>query len=227
MKNKKPKTAATTADEKRKEDCKQLHDKLIETVEERELSNSESFDQAILAYSSGGLALSLTFLKDAVPFEESIVRPALYASWVGFILAIIAVIMSFVASQRGNKRQRELAKRYYLDDEDNAINESNNWAAAVEYLNDFAAVGFIIAVISATAFVGMNLDHKWAGSTKDINKSQKLETATERTASMSQDKGGIKHHEPAKPTPQVGRPVAPIQQKPPQPNKSGSGGSEK
>lgn len=172
MKKKKPKKAAATDEEKRKEEHRQLHDTLIETLAERELSNSVSLDQAILAYSSGGLALSLTFLKDAVPFEESIYRPALYASWVGFILAIFAVIISFAVSQRGSKRQRDRAKRYYLDDDDAAFDEPNRWVAAVEYLNDSAAICFIIAVISATTFVYTNLDHKGANMTNDKNKPQ-------------------------------------------------------
>lgn len=44
---------------------------------------------------------------------------------------------------------------------------------------------------------------------------------------MTKDNGGIKPHEPARPTPQVGRPVAPIQQKPSQQDKTGSGGGKK
>ncbi len=50
---------------------KKLFAELKGELFKRQLSNSDNFDKAVLAYSSAGLALSLGFLKDFVPIAKA------------------------------------------------------------------------------------------------------------------------------------------------------------
>ncbi len=124
----------------------------------RELSNSENFDKAILAYSSGGLGLSISFIKDVVPLSTADHLWSLYLSWLLFVLAIITVIVSFICSQCGIKKQLTLAERYYLEDDDKAFKEDNRWIACTEWLNIASGTAFILAVIITAGFVWLNTE---------------------------------------------------------------------
>ena len=57
----------------------QLHDEYRRKVWEDSNSGSENFDKYLLTFSSGALALSLTFLKDVVPLKDALWRPVLSA----------------------------------------------------------------------------------------------------------------------------------------------------
>src|SRR5260370_16930683 len=58
-------------------------------------SNIDELDKAILTLSSGGLGLSLAFLKDIVPLTQTSLLPLLYFSWGLFIVAIVFTLVSF------------------------------------------------------------------------------------------------------------------------------------
>jgi hypothetical protein len=133
---------------------------LRQELDRRELSNSEIFDKAILAYSAGGLGLSLSFIKDIVPLAEADWILFLYASWGAFVLAIILVIASFIASQKGMKKQRILAERYYVQNDDKAFDEKNHFAAATDRLNLSAGICFILAIIATASFAGLNISKR-------------------------------------------------------------------
>ncbi|EGR1181158.1 hypothetical protein AABF50_004589 [Vibrio parahaemolyticus] len=70
-----------------------MYDELRDELYKRELSNSESFDKAILSLSSAGLAISLTFIKSIVSIDSAIFVYWLYASWVCFGVAIISTVL--------------------------------------------------------------------------------------------------------------------------------------
>ena len=91
----------------------ELYAELKEDINKRDLSNSESFDKAILSLSSAGLAISLSFIKFIVPIEDAIYILCLYIAWICFGFAIISTILSLMASQSGLDKQLKIAECYY------------------------------------------------------------------------------------------------------------------
>ena len=69
-------------------------------INKRQLSNSESFDKAMLSLSSAGLALSLSFIKFIVPLEDIQETFFLYCTWWLFGLTIILTITSLLVSHK-------------------------------------------------------------------------------------------------------------------------------
>lgn len=126
----------------------------------RELSNSENYDKSLLAYASGGLGLSLTFIKDVVPLSDAAWVLCLELSWVAWILTILVVLGSFLLSQKAITRQLDLARRYYLENEDDAFNEKNVYSTVTGWANLASGVLFLFGVGLTTVFVWINLPTK-------------------------------------------------------------------
>ena len=85
-------------------DCEQLL-KAWEELDKRQLSNSQTFDKAILSLSTAGLALSLGFIKDIVDLDQATAVEILHGSWWAFVTAIAAILISLPTSQCGLKKQ--------------------------------------------------------------------------------------------------------------------------
>jgi len=137
--------------------CKQLFSEMKGELYKRQLSNSDNLDKAVLAYSSAGLALSLSFLKDFVKAPLVSHVYLLYMSWGFFVMAVIVTIMSFLSSQRGISKQLKLAERYYLLREDSALTEKNVFACATEVMAYVSGLSFVVALACTTLFVYFNL----------------------------------------------------------------------
>jgi hypothetical protein len=108
---------------------------------------AKSYDQTILTFSAGAVALSITFL------EKLIQRPAvtwlLYVAWSLFGIAILATLYSLLASQRActdeicdlDKQFRDLAR--ITDAEENnppAATELHAFGKTLTWLRSFAAL---------------------------------------------------------------------------------------
>ena len=124
----------------------------------RQLSNSDNFDKAVLAYATAGLGFSLAFLKDFLPIAKAQGSWMLYASWALFVLSIVLTIVSFMASQRGITKQLALSERYYLKRDESALSERNLYSIITDCLNNLSGVAFIVALIATTVFVSLNLE---------------------------------------------------------------------
>ncbi|MCD9097516.1 hypothetical protein LU699_08730 [Luteimonas fraxinea] len=124
----------------------------------RQVSNAENFDKAILTFSSGALALSLGFLKDFVSLDTASLPYVLYASWFLFVFCIIITVASFLVSQIGIQKQLKLAKRYYLDSDESALQEKNGPLKLSNGLNWFSGALFGLAVFSTAVFVATNAE---------------------------------------------------------------------
>jgi hypothetical protein len=146
------------------EERKKIYKEYKEEVHKREFSNSESFDKAILSLSSAGLAISLTYIKSIVPIEEAVYVKWLYATWILLGLSIISTITSFMTSQSSLKVQLKIAKDYYIDGNQDAINKENLYETATKLLNWVSGVIFISAIVSVIIFsiANFNLKNKLA-----------------------------------------------------------------
>jgi hypothetical protein len=124
---------------------------------ERQLSNSEKFDNAILTLSTGALAISLAFIKDIVPPKLAQNLWLLRASWWLFGFSIISTLASFVASQLGISRQLKYAEEYYLNEKEEYLKKGNYPAILTDFLNYSSGILFIAAIIVTIFFVSSNL----------------------------------------------------------------------
>lgn len=124
----------------------------------RQLSNSENFDKAVLAYSTGALGFSIGFLRDFVPITKAAHAWLLYASWGSFVTSVVLTISSFLISQKGIAKQLKINEQYYLGCEDDALKERNCFALITEASNFLSGVTFVFAIICTTFFVAVNLE---------------------------------------------------------------------
>lgn len=167
------------------EDAKKLYNDFVADLRKRQLSSSENFDKSILTYSSGGLAVSLTFLKDFIPVSAAESSWLLYASWALFALSAITTIISFLVSYEAQERKQKIAERYYMDGDESAFNEKSKFDSVVTYLNYVSGVAFVLALIFTTLFVSLNL-HKAA----EMKENQRITRIINTAATPSQGGNG-------------------------------------
>ena len=139
------------------EDRKKLFSELKTEISRRQLSNTENFDKAVLAYSVAGFGFSLGFLKDFVSMDVAHKGPLLYVSWSLFLASVVITISSFLVSQMGMSRQLRLGERYYLEYDEGALKEKNIFAIATNWINLISGIAFVAALICTAVFVASNL----------------------------------------------------------------------
>lgn len=152
--------AASAAPAMSSDENQKLYMALKQEIDKRDLSNTENHDKAILTYSSLGLTISLTFLKDVTPLECVSHEWALFTSWVLFLAAIITVIFSFFLSQSALHTQLKNAEDYYLGDDDSALNRTNPLGQLTKAANILSAIFFVLAVVCAALFCYLNVNNQ-------------------------------------------------------------------
>jgi len=157
-----------TEKEKQQEENKRIFEIYRDEINKRDLSNSESFDKALLSLSSAGLALSLTFIKFIVPLEEIKSINYLYSIWILFGLTIILIIISILVSQKALKNSLLYAEKYYLENEEEYFNKKDNWNKLNSILPFLQSTTFILAIICVIIFATINFE-----KSKDKNMSEK------------------------------------------------------
>ncbi|WP_153145323.1 hypothetical protein [Dechloromonas sp. H13] len=188
----------------------------------RQLSNSENVDRAILTVSTAALGFSLAFLKDVVPIQTADYVWLLYFSWTLFVLAIINTLFSFYTSQKAIDAQLELARLYYIQQDESALASKPKFSTVTDFLNSAGSIIFVAGLITACIFVGINLG-------KEQSVADKITTSGGTSTSQGQtvQKGApIPSMQGVPVKPQGGAPVPGLQQVPTPPTtKPGSGSS--
>ena len=124
---------------------------------EAQQQSYQQFDKAILTLSSGGLGVSIIFLRDILPLEQITNYCFLIGSWILFTISITCTLISFLTSQYACDDQLKLIDAYFLKKDLDVSTKKNRFAQITEGLNISAAVFFILAVISTTMFVSINI----------------------------------------------------------------------
>lgn len=119
----------------------------------------EQFDQAMITLSSGGLALSLTIIKDLFLPNKLIAPWLLISIWILFTLSIVVTVISFLTSQKGMSKQIEYFEKYVEGDE-SYKDKKNIFVEATIWLNRFSGGLFLAAVICLTIFSVINFNSK-------------------------------------------------------------------
>lgn len=123
---------------------------------EMEQKSADQHDKAILAVASGGLALSVTFLKDIAPHPSPETLKYLGLSWTCFVLGILAILLSFQTSQSACRKQRDFLDSLYKNGSESDADE-NWWSSWTNRLNWVSYVLVFFAVVFFTFFSWLNL----------------------------------------------------------------------
>jgi hypothetical protein len=135
-----------------------LHKAYMEEFNRREAASSDNYDKAILGYSTGALALSVTFISTVVKdMAHAQAVWSLKASWVAWVFAIMITIVSFLVSMRAGRVEAEKASCYYNDDDPKALDRPNHWADWLTKITVSAGVMFALGAALMMMFVWANL----------------------------------------------------------------------
>jgi len=119
----------------------------------------EQFDRAMITLSSGGLALSLTVVKDLFVTNKLIMPSLLVSVWILFTLSIVVTVISFLTSQKGMSKQIEYFEKYAEGDE-TYKDKKNVFVEVTIWLNRISGGLFLVAVICLTVFSIINFNSK-------------------------------------------------------------------
>ena len=180
-------------------------------------SAHEHYDKALLTLSSGGLALSVTLIKDMFPLEKVVWSWLLMTSWFLFTGAIVAIIISFLVSQQAFVVQLENFEEVVADTT-GSVTTRNNFIAPIIWLNRASGILFFSAVIAITTFSAINFSKrcddvrrtggaKVQGSSTTANPTQT--TYTSCTCPAARTKSGTGTSTPSAPN----RPAKPVEKK--------------
>jgi hypothetical protein len=134
-----------------------LHKAHVEESNRREVASSENYDKAILGYSTGALALSVTFISSVVKdMAHAQARWCLKTAWIAWIVAIVVTIISFQISIKAGRIQSENASDYYNGDGD-ALKRPNRPAGWLTWANGIAGGLFVLGAAFMMAFVWVNI----------------------------------------------------------------------
>lgn len=119
----------------------------------------EQYDKALLTLSGGGLAISITLVKELFPSDKLIVSWLLMMAWALFCASIILTVISFLVSQKALNVQLENFDKYTAGDE-SYLNKNNPYSTATVWFNRVSGTFFILAVIAVTTFSAINFKEK-------------------------------------------------------------------
>jgi len=119
------------------------------TLIEIEQKSADQHDKAILTISMGGLALSITFLKDIAPQPLPGTVWSIGTSWSLFVASMLAILASFLTSQVACRRHRDLLDELFQFGTRETERKADWWSSLTHWLNVisyilvFTAVGFL------------------------------------------------------------------------------------
>lgn len=122
-----------------------------------EREGARSFDKAMLTLSAGALALSITFVRHVAPQPRLVW--VLVVSWVAFICSLLSILLSFLLSEAGMRKQRKIIDADLMR-QSKACSEPNWFFKAVVGTNWASMVLFVGGVILFAVFAGCNLPSK-------------------------------------------------------------------
>jgi hypothetical protein len=149
-----------TEDEKQR---RELHSNYMAEFNRREAASVDNYDKAILGYSTGALALSITFVTSIVKDMTNAAHPlCLKLSWIAWIVALVLIIGSFQVSIPSGRSDADKATRYYLSrkpegPDSNILTEPNIWGTILLWLNLGAGIAFVVGAALMMFFVWSNL----------------------------------------------------------------------
>jgi hypothetical protein len=132
-------------------------------------SSSDEFDKSLLTYSTGALGLSLAFIKDIVKPNHATALPLLYWSWGFLMLCMILTIASYRFSIEAQKRHIINTRKFFLEDDEGALNKKSVWAVLLDICAYAGATFFLAGVLLTVLFVYFNISLESKMSEHKVN----------------------------------------------------------
>jgi hypothetical protein len=137
-----------------------LYERAKDELVAAQRANAEQFDRAVLSLSAGFLALSVSFMKDVVPFSDMVHGWLLYLSWICFASVISLTLLGMLYGQRILKRLMSAAEQYYVHGKAEAWHLSETLPRRIDQINVAVGVLFAAAVFVTVLFVILNLTER-------------------------------------------------------------------
>lgn len=144
---------------------------------EMEQKSADQHDKAILTVASGGLALSITFLKDIAPNPLPETWKYLGVSWACFVVGILAVLLSFLTSQSACRKQRDFLDELYQKGSVTVTAKKNWWSSWTNGLNWVSYALVFFAVVFFTLFSWLNLGKGGHEAMTDTPQNQQVQSS--------------------------------------------------
>ena len=121
-------------------------------------AGQEQYDKYLLTLSGGGLAISLTLVKDVFGKSNLSYPSVLIVSWAFFCISIVATVASFISSQKSQRKQLSNYEIYISTGDDTQLNISNPTEKLTNLLNYLSGSCCLIAVAATISFASINLE---------------------------------------------------------------------
>lgn len=123
----------------------------------RELSNTESYDKAILTLSSAALGFSITASGFLIPAEGPVFSAFLIFGLFFLCLSVTISLLAFWVSNKALERYLRGAESYYLENDLDSFNSPNIYDQVNKISNIASGVIFVSAMFMIVAFFLANV----------------------------------------------------------------------
>ena len=120
-------------------------------------SSTKSFEQSLLAVSSGGLGVSLAFIKDIVPLKQAVWLKLLYASWICFALCIALTVFSSPLGMAAQQKHLDYLWKFYIEDKKEFFNKKSGYSSALAFSTWLASIVFLAGLLCTVIFCIKNV----------------------------------------------------------------------
>ena len=120
-------------------------------------SSTDSYDQGLLTLSSGGLGLSIAFIKDIVPLQQATWLTLLYVSWAAFGLCILTTVVSFQVAIKTQNEHLEHCWKFYVDRDDSFRDKQGKHSKRLKWCTIIAGTLFVLALACTIVFAVENV----------------------------------------------------------------------
>ena len=142
-----------TEQEQRQRLYKSYRDELLK----RDLSNTESYDKAVLFLSSAALGVSTSTIDTFVPLNTANQLILLKYGWGLLALTVIFSLAAYLISNKAIKIELEHAEKYYLEEKDEFLNKKNKYRGANTAVNYSVGVTLSLALVLIMYFIFLNI----------------------------------------------------------------------
>jgi len=129
--------------------------------------STDSYDQSLLTLSSGGLGVSIAFIKDLVPLHYAVWLRLLYVSWALFVLTILFTVASFLLSVKAQNRYLQFLWKFYVEGDDTYRDKESWYSKSLRWCTIFGGIFFLAAFVCTAIF-----------ATKNVSRYSKMSEAT-------------------------------------------------
>lgn len=180
-----PEKIERTPEDQKKAD--KMFDALRDELLKRDLSNTESYDKAILTLSSTALGVSLTAIKFVVPLATAEYIWLIKLGWLFLLISITSSLSAYLISNKALIIQTDNARDYYINGIKDAFNRPNVFITLNDILNKVTGLIFIAALAAIVAFVIINIDsegEKMSNENGNTATSAKIATLMKKSANI-------------------------------------------